>query len=117
VRPAAVAEQPRLGARELIGIVLYPGTFASRDLPVAQPAGASPTYWADLVRAREVAETDEAVLTGRGDLDGRPAAVVVSEFGFLGGTIGVACAQLGPLSGPVPGRVSRGWRNGGQGTP
>lgn len=93
MRSAAVAEELRLGAGELIGIVLDPGTFASWDLPTAQPADASPAYRADLTRAREVAGTDEAVLTGRGELDGRPVAVVVSEFGFLGGTVGVACAE------------------------
>lgn len=93
MRPAAVADEPRPGAREFIDFVLDPGTFASWDLPVAEPADASLAYRAGLARARQTAGTDEAVLTGRGELGGRPVAVVVSEFRFLGGTVGVACAE------------------------
>lgn len=88
-----MADDPSPGARELIDIVLDPGTFASWDRPVADPAYASPAYRVGLARARETAGTDEAVLTGRGEIGGRPVAVVVSEFGFLGGTVGVACAD------------------------
>ena len=36
---------------------------------------------------------DEAVLTGTGRLRGRQVAVVVSEFGFLAGSIGVAAGE------------------------
>lgn len=93
MRSAGAPAEPGPGARQLIDIVLDPGTFTSWDRPVAEPANASPDYRAGLARARETAGTDEAVLTGRGELDGRPVAVVVSEFRFLGGTVGVACAE------------------------
>ncbi|GAA2206608.1 hypothetical protein GCM10009850_020660 [Nonomuraea monospora] len=46
-----------------------------------------------LRRAQEKAGTDEAVLTGRASIRGHAAALVVSEFGFLGGSIGVATAE------------------------
>ena len=36
---------------------------------------------------------DESVCTGEGLLGGRRVAVAVSEFGFLGGSIGVAAAE------------------------
>ena len=36
---------------------------------------------------------DEAVLTGTGHLRGRQVAVIVSEFGFLAGSIGVAAGE------------------------
>ena len=49
---------------------------------------------ADLARARERTGLDEAVLTGTGQLRGRQVAVVVSEFGFLAGSIGVAAGEL-----------------------
>lgn len=43
-------------------------------------------------RARERTGLDKAVTTGRALLTGRPVALVVCEFGFLGGSIGVATA-------------------------
>jgi acetyl-CoA carboxylase carboxyl transferase subunit beta len=41
----------------------------------------------------DVEPGDEAVVTGSGTVHGRRVAVVASEFGFLGGSIGVATAQ------------------------
>ncbi len=93
MRSAAAADGHRPRAREFIETVLDPGTFVSWDQPAAGPAAVPPAYRAELARARETAGADEAVLTGRGRLDGRPVAVVVSEFRFLGGTVGVACAD------------------------
>jgi acetyl-CoA carboxylase beta subunit len=36
---------------------------------------------------------DESVVTGVGELHGRRVAVIVGEFGFLGGSIGVRAAE------------------------
>lgn len=83
----------RPGARELVDAVLDPGSYASWDEPVRQPAHATPQYRAELARAREASGEDEAVITGSGTLAGRRVAVVVSEFRFLAGSVGVACAD------------------------
>jgi acetyl-CoA carboxylase carboxyl transferase subunit beta len=105
-----------MSARELIEVVLDPGSFESWDRPIApsqaesvdgeQAQGESvrgesaqggsgrggSSYREQLEAAAKRAGTDEAVLTGRGLMHGRPVAVVVSEFAFLGGSIGRAAA-------------------------
>ncbi len=59
--------------------------------PLAVPLSAS--YARELADARAATGLDESVLTGEGRLFGRRVAVVVSDFGFLGGSIGVAAAE------------------------
>ncbi|MFJ6384214.1 carboxyl transferase domain-containing protein [Kitasatospora sp. NPDC092039] len=81
-----------LTAHQLIGLLVDPGGFRSWDEPPAVDR-TDPDYRASLDRARERTGLDEAVLTGAGLIDGRPVALVVSEFGFLGGSIGVATAE------------------------
>jgi len=81
----------RLGARDLIDAVTDRGSYESWDEP-ADRVGVPPGYLAELKRAERRAGTDEAVLTGRAAIRGNAAALVVSEFGFLGGSIGTATA-------------------------
>lgn len=50
-------------------------------------------YRERLAEARERTGLGEAVLTGRATLAGRPIALVAGEFGFLGGSIGVATSE------------------------
>ena len=84
----------RLDARSLIELVVDPGTFISWDSPPVLPGqGVSPEYAAELDSAAEKSGVDEAVLTGEGRVKGRRVAVVVCEFTFLAGSIGVAAAQ------------------------
>jgi acetyl-CoA carboxylase carboxyl transferase subunit beta len=45
-------------------------------------------YADDITRAREKTGLDESILCGEADVNGVRVAVVVSEFGFLGGSIG-----------------------------
>ena len=52
-----------------------------------------PTTARLLEAAAAKAGTDESVLTGRGEVRGRPVAVVVNEFRFLAGSIGRAAAD------------------------
>ncbi|MFC8717442.1 carboxyl transferase domain-containing protein [Kitasatospora sp. NPDC057198] len=79
-------------ARQLLDLLVDPGTFRSWDEPVtAEHADAG--YRDALARARARTGLDEAVLTGRALLDGRPLALVACEFAFLGGSIGVATAE------------------------
>ncbi|MCW2867035.1 MAG: acetyl-CoA carboxyl transferase [Marmoricola sp.] len=80
------------GAREVLAVVLDAGSFASWDQPV-DTSGHDPAYRAELAAAAAKAGTDESVLTGRGLVRGRPVAVVVNEFRFLGGSIGMAAAR------------------------
>ncbi|MQS15428.1 acetyl-CoA carboxyl transferase [Streptomyces kaniharaensis] len=81
-----------LTAHQLIGLLVDPGSFAGWDTPAdAHPA--DPDYRASLARARERTGVDEAVVTGAGLIGGRPVALVASEFGFLGGSIGVTTAE------------------------
>ncbi|MEV5574048.1 carboxyl transferase domain-containing protein [Spirillospora sp. NPDC052269] len=86
------ASLERPDAAGLLDRVLDPGSFESWDVPPSY-AALSPRYAADLARARERSGRDEAVLTGSGRLRGRRVAVVVSEFAFLAGSIGVATAD------------------------
>ena len=79
------------GARDLISAVTDPGTYQSWDKP-ADGSVAGLGYRAELERAERRAGTDEAVLTGRAQIRGNAAALMVSEFGFLGGSIGTATA-------------------------
>ncbi|SNC73296.1 acetyl-CoA carboxylase carboxyl transferase subunit beta [Kytococcus aerolatus] len=91
--PTTETTRPRrYGARELIELVLDPGSFTSWDRP-ADPGEIDPEYAASLQRARARSGEDESVLTGRGAVDGRPVAVMVGEFSFLGGSIGRVAAQ------------------------
>ncbi|TFD55670.1 carboxyl transferase domain-containing protein [Cryobacterium sp. Hh38] len=81
-----------LNATELIDVVLDNGSFTSWDQPVVDP-DPNEAYRADLVKARAKSGTDEAVLTGEGLIHGRRVAIVVSEFAFLAGSIGLSAAD------------------------
>ena len=81
-----------LDATELIAAVLDPGSYRSWDLPVTDP-DPGPEYRLELAAARERTGVDESVLTGEGLIRGRRVAVIVSEFRFLAGSIGLAAAE------------------------
>ena len=82
----------RLGARELIDLVLDDGSWTSWDT-AADHSGVSDDYAASLRKAAEKSGVDESVLSGQGRLRGRRVAIVASEFGFLAGSIGRAAAD------------------------
>jgi acetyl-CoA carboxylase carboxyl transferase subunit beta len=79
-------------ARELLAALLEPGSFRSWDAPPAEVA-TDPAYAADLAAARARTGLDESVVTGEGHIGGHRVAVAASEFGFLGGSIGVAAGE------------------------
>jgi acetyl-CoA carboxylase carboxyl transferase subunit beta len=83
----------RLGARDLVDLVLDDASFKSWDVPPVTPADMTPAYAAELAEARERSGVDESVLTGEGRIRGRRVAVVVCEFRFLAGSIGTAAAE------------------------
>ncbi|OMC40782.1 acetyl-CoA carboxyl transferase [Mycobacterium sp. GA-1841] len=82
----------RIGARALRDAVLDDGSFRSWDAPPLQVAS-SEDYRRELAEATAKTGLDESVLTGEGTIFGRRVAVVVCEFDFLAGSIGVAAAE------------------------
>ena len=76
----------------MLGTLLAPGTFRSWDETPAD-VRPDPAYAASLAAARDRTGLDESVITGEGLLAGRRVAVAASEFGFLGGSIGVAAGE------------------------
>ncbi len=72
--------------------MLDDGSFVSWDGP---PLDVSPDedYRRELAEASAKTGLDESVLTGEGRVFGRRVAVVVCEFDFLAGSIGVAAAE------------------------
>ncbi|HRO95396.1 MAG TPA: carboxyl transferase domain-containing protein [Citricoccus sp.] len=88
----AAPDRALQGAAEVLDILVDPGTFQSWDDPVDH-GHLEEDYARDLGRAREVTGLDEAVVTGRATIGGRPVGVIASDFRFLGGTIGVLTAR------------------------
>ena len=82
----------RITTDQLRDAVLDEGSFVSWDSAAAGGAGQR-VLRRELADAREATGLDEAVLTGEGRIFGRRVAVVVCEFSFLGGSIGVAAAE------------------------
>jgi acyl-CoA carboxylase subunit beta len=82
----------RLNAQQLIDLVLDEGSWSSWDTP-PERAGLPEEYAAELARAAERSGRDESIVTGSALLRGRRIGVVVGEFGFLAGSIGVASAK------------------------
>ena len=82
----------RIGTDELRDAVLDEGSFVSWDTtPIA--VSTSESYTRELAEAHAASGRDESVLTGEGRVFGRRVAVVVCEFDFLAGSIGVAAAE------------------------
>ncbi|PZF83619.1 carboxyl transferase domain-containing protein [Jiangella anatolica] len=79
-------------AHDVIEAVVDDGTFESWDVPSDAPE-ADVEYAATLARARARSGADEAVVTGLGQVAGYPVVLIVSEFDFLAGSIGVAAAD------------------------
>ena len=71
----------------MIDVLSDDGTWQSWDTPVIVDTE-DESYAGDLHRAQQVAGVDESVLTGSLSVRGRRIAIVVSEFGFLAGSIG-----------------------------
>lgn len=78
-------------ALALIDAVLDPDSFISWD---ETPHYDNPdkSYAETLERARERAECDESVITGQGTVEGTPVAVILSDFSFLGGSLGTVAS-------------------------
>ncbi len=82
----------RIRALALRDAVLDDGSFLSWDAPPLDVAP-SAEYRRELDAAATKSGLDEAVLTGEGTVFGRRVALLVCEFDFLAGSIGVAAAE------------------------
>ncbi len=87
---ASTVKHPHLG--DLLGGLLDTGTWRCWDCAPEQPA-LSAAYGRDLARATECSGADESVRTGEGYVGGHRVAVIASEYGFLGGSVGMAAAR------------------------
>jgi len=88
----------RRTAREVIDLLVDPGSWRSWDVAVDQGV-VSDEYAAELAAAAERSGSDEAVVTGEGTVRGRRIAVLAGEFAFLAGSVGRAA---GEPSSPAP---------------
>jgi acetyl-CoA carboxylase carboxyl transferase subunit beta len=83
----------RLRARERVALVADPDSFAEWDAAVRpeDPLGfvdGAGSYPDKLARTEEKSGEAEALVTGRATLDGRPLALAVCDFDFLGASMG-----------------------------
>jgi acetyl-CoA carboxylase carboxyl transferase subunit beta len=82
----------RLGAHEMIDVLVDEGSWTSWDSALPD-IDADAEYAEELARARAKTDVDESVLTGDASIRGHRLAILVCEFGFLGGSIGVAAGD------------------------
>ena len=82
----------RLGAHDVIALLADPASWHSWDRPPTQVTADS-QYAEDLACARAKTGLDEAVITGVATIRGRRIAMLVCDFGFLGGSIGIAASD------------------------
>lgn len=81
----------RISPEELIALALDPGSFRTWDRPLPRLA-IEEGYAEELAAAKAKSGRDESIITGEGSIEGRRVAVILSEFTFLGGSIGVSAA-------------------------
>lgn len=82
----------RESAADLIRRIADPGTFVAWNEGGGCPTG-DPGYDRELDHARRRTGTEESVITGRCQIGGQPVVLIVSEFGFLGGSLGIRSAR------------------------
>lgn len=79
-------------ALSLIDTVLDSDSFASWDTP-PRYGNIDPKYAETLAKARSKSECDESIITGEGTVDGIAVAVILSDFSFLGGSLGTVASM------------------------
>jgi acyl-CoA carboxylase subunit beta len=82
----------RLGAHDVVATVADPGSWESWDHDPIEVA-TDRMYADDLARARAKTGLDEAVITGAATIRGRRCAMLLCDFSFLGGSIGIAAGN------------------------
>ncbi|MCX7800293.1 MAG: acetyl-CoA carboxylase, carboxyltransferase subunit beta [Fimbriimonadales bacterium] len=84
----------RLSARERIEATFDPGTFEEldADLVSVDPLG-FPEYREKLAAAEQKTGLRDAIVSGMARLDGLPVSVAVSDFAFMGGSMGSVAGE------------------------
>ncbi|MET0454723.1 MAG: carboxyl transferase domain-containing protein [Mycobacterium sp.] len=82
----------RLSAPELLDVLADADSFECWDSPVVEHAVDS-AYAEELAAARAKTGLDESVITGVVTIRGRKVAILLSDFAFLAGSIGVAAGE------------------------
>src|SRR6201999_1720054 len=82
----------KLGARDVIALLTDAGSWHSWDRPPNR-SSIDHEYAEELACARAKTGLDEAVITGVATIRGHRIAMLVCDFGFLGGSIGVAASE------------------------
>ncbi|MDP8923670.1 MAG: acetyl-CoA carboxylase carboxyl transferase subunit beta [Chloroflexota bacterium] len=86
-----------LSARRRLELLVDAGSFreTGQGLTTSDPLEFSDRlpYLERLTRAREQTGAEESVITGIGSINGRAAVLVVSEFEFLGGSMGTVMGE------------------------
>ena len=86
-----------LSARRRLELLVDAGSFreTGQGLTSSDPLAFADRlpYAERLTRAREQAGAEESVITGVGNVNGRKAVLVVSEFAFLGGSMGTVMGE------------------------
>ncbi len=86
----------KLTAADWVGLLVDRGTFVQQSTPLdADPLifELEQKYAEQLEDARARTHVGESVLTGRARLDGCDIVVVAFDFGFLGGSLGIAAGE------------------------
>jgi acetyl-CoA carboxylase carboxyl transferase subunit beta len=83
----------RVGAMTYLGFLLDPDSFTEthRGLTSEDPLDfkvGKDRYSDKLAKARKKGTLEDAVVTGRGEVEGRSVAVAVMDFDFMGGSMG-----------------------------
>jgi acetyl-CoA carboxylase carboxyl transferase subunit beta len=83
---------PRLSAPELLDVLADVDSFECWDSPAIEYT-VDKAYADELAAARVKTNLDESVITGAITIRGRKVAILLSEFAFLAGSIGVAAGE------------------------
>ncbi|MBT3325233.1 MAG: acetyl-CoA carboxylase carboxyltransferase subunit beta [Gemmatimonadales bacterium] len=81
----------RIGAEAYLSILIDSGTFTEMDagLRASDPLEFRDLkLYADRIAAAEAKGTNEALISGTGELEGIAVAVAVMDFGYIGGSMG-----------------------------
>lgn len=88
---------PSISAREWAELLFDEGSFSEQFAGIATPDPLlfedSQPYPARVKEAREQSGVKEAVLTGAARMGGLPVVVAISDFRFIGGTMGYAAGE------------------------
>jgi len=88
-----------IGAKERLKIILDKNSFIEYDFQMNSDDPLNfPQYVEKLKKSRERTGLDEALIAGEGEIGGRAITVVVTDFNFMGGSMGSVMGERVTLS-------------------